>query len=213
TFGMPASIAALRRRRTLLTKSKIWRKNMILLRPDCLVFKTPNGENIPCSVQEVSIELIGGAAVDCLDKEMIQNAATAVLHYFREELGRTSVTMGEFSEALEQALSSLGFKIKPAPPQSDRSRVAEADLLRLAFQSGKGCELFFFGCLREEVRRKLDLSPEVLCFRGLRVCVKQLTGAKRWNRRCQSLNDQIVDYLRTCLTSEKGGGSCALIVS
>jgi hypothetical protein len=144
----------------------------------------------------VSIELIGGAAVDCVDKQLIQNAAIAVLHYFREELGRTSVTMAEFSEALEQSLSNLGFKIKPA--QSDPSRVAEADLLRLAFQSGKGCELFFFGCLREEVRRKLDLSPEVLCFRGLRVCVKQLTGAKRWSRRCQSLNDQIV---------------CALVVS
>ena len=188
---------------------------MILLRPDCLVFRTPNGENIPCSVQEVSIELIGGAAVDCIDKELIQNAAVSVLHYFREELGRTSVTMAEFSEALEQALASLGFKIKPAQnqPQSDSSRVAETDLLRLAFQSGKGCELFFFGCLREEVRRKLNLSPEVLCFRGLRVCVKQLTGAKRWSRRCQSLNDQIVDYLRTCLTTETGGDSCALVVS
>src|SRR6185369_1057366 len=147
---MQASIAALTRRRTLCRKSKIWRKSMILLRPDCLVFKKPTGESIPCSVQEVSIELIGGAAVDCVDKQLIQNAAIAVLHYFREELGRTSVTMAEFSEALEQSLSNLGFKIKPA--QSDPSRVAEADLLRLAFQSGKGCELFFFGCLREEVR-------------------------------------------------------------
>jgi len=188
---------------------------MILLRPDCLVFKTPNGESIPCSVHEVSVELIGGTAVDCIDKELIQNAATAVLHYFREELGRTSVTMAEFSEALEQSLRSLGFKIKPAQdePQSASSRVAEADLLRLAFQSGKGCELFFFGCLREEVRRKLDLSPQVLCFRGLRVCVKQLTGSKRWSRRCQHLNDQIVDYLRTCLTTESRGASCALVVS
>jgi hypothetical protein len=186
---------------------------MILLRPDCLVFNTPGGENIPCSVHEVSIELIGGAAADCLDKELIQNAATAVLHYFREELGRTSVSMAEFSEALEHALSNLGFKIKPAQVQSDSSRIAEADLLRLAFQSGKGCELFFFLSLREELRRKLNASPEVLCFRGLRVCVKQLTGAKRWSRRCQSLNDQIVEYLRTCLTAEKGGESCALVVS
>jgi hypothetical protein len=57
------------------------------------------------------------------------------------------------------------------------------------------------------------LTPEVLRFRGLRICVKQLIGAKRWSRRCQRLNDQIVDYLRTCLSAEKGGQACALIVS
>jgi len=92
-------------------------------------------------------------------------------------------------------------------------RVAESDLLRLAFQSGKGCELAFFPSLRQEMRRKLGLSPQVLCFRGLRVCVMQLIGAKRWTRRCQRLHDQIVDYLRTCLSVEKGSERCALVVS
>ena len=153
-----------------------------------------------------------GEAVECLDKEVIQNAATAVLHYFRQELGRTSVTLGEFSLALEQALASLGLKTKLTMPQSVSGRVAEADLLRLAFQSGKGCELFFFLSLREELRRNLHLSPQVVRFRGLRVCVKQLTGAKRWSQRCQSLNDQIVEYLRTCLSAEKGGAACSLVV-
>ena len=66
---------------------------------------------------------------------------------------------------------------------------------------------------REEMRRKLDLCPQVLRFRGLRVCVKQLTGSKRWTRRCQVLHDQIVDYLRTCLGAEKGAAACALVVS
>src|SRR5438552_3224385 len=101
-FATPVSIAALRKRRILCRKSKNWRKKMILLRPDCLVFKTPNGESIPCAVEKVTVELIGGA-VDSLDKDLIRNAAVAVLHYFREELGRQTVTMAEFSLALEQA--------------------------------------------------------------------------------------------------------------
>ena len=185
---------------------------MILLRPDCLVFETPTGESIPCSVTQVTIELLGEAA-NCLDKEMIQNAATGVLHYFKEEQGRTSVSLAEFSTALEQALSALGLKIKSEKQETGSPLVAEADLLRLAFQSGKGYELFFFLSLREEMRRKLHLSPQVLRFRGLRVCVKQLTGAKRWTPRCQKLNDQIVEYLRTCLSAERGGASCALVVS
>ena len=184
---------------------------MILLRPDCLVFETSTGENIPCSVTEVTIELMGAAA-HCLDKELVQNAATGVLHYFKEQLGRTSVSLVEFSLALEQALGALGLKINQQKADSGSSLVAEADLLRLAFQSGKGCELFFFLSLREEMRRKLVLSPQVLRFRGLRVCVKQLVGAKRWTPRCQNLNDQIVEYLRTCLSAERAA-TCALVVS
>ncbi len=184
---------------------------MILLRPDCLAFETSNGESIPCSAAEVSIELMG-EGIECLEKEVIQNAANAVLHYFKQELGRTSVTLAEFSLALEQSLASLGFKTKLTLPHSESRRVAEADLLQLAFQSGKGCELFFFLSLREALRRNLDLSPQVVRFRGLRVCVKQLTGAKRWSRRCQRLNDQIVEYLRTCLSAEKGNGTCSLVV-
>lgn len=184
---------------------------MILLRPDCLVFETSNGESIPCGVEEVTIELMG-EAVNSLDKEVIQNAATGVLHYFKQELGRTSVTLREFSLALEQALASLGLKTKLTLPDSASPRVAEADLRRLAFQSGKGCELFFFLSLREELRRQLSPAPQVVLFRGLRVCVKQLTGARRWSQRCQNLSDQIVDYLRTCLSAEKGA-ACALVVS
>ena len=185
---------------------------MILLRPDCLVFNTPSGDNIPCAVSEVTVELLG-EGVDGLDKELIKHAAGAVLHYFREELGRTSVSMAEFSQALSRALNNLGVKIKLAPQEPTSARVAEADLPELAFESGKGCELFFFPSLREELRRKLGLEPQVLRFRGLRVCVKQLTGAKRWSRKCQRLNDQIVDYLRTCLSVEKGSERCALVVS
>src|SRR5439155_14900038 len=106
--------------------------------------------------------------------------------------------------ALEQALGALGLNIKPNPVEVSAPWVAETDLRRLAFQSGKGYELLFFLSLRQELRQKLQLSPQVLRFRGLRVCVKQLTGAKRWTRRCQALHDQIVDYLRTCLGAEKG---------
>jgi hypothetical protein len=42
--------------------------------------------------------------------------------------------------------------------------------------------------------------------------VKQIVGAKRWNAHCQDMNDRIVDYLRTCLTQEKAGAGCALVV-
>lgn len=183
---------------------------MIQLNPDCLIFQTSNGENIPCSAELVTIELIGDAAQH-LDPELIQNASAAVLHYFKEELNRTFVTVAEFSEALEKVLRGFGLQVK-SPEEQPRPKVAEADLRQIACDSGKGCELFFFPQLRDELRRRMVQSPQVLRFRGLRGCVKQIVGARRWSPRCQRLNDQIVEYLRGCLTHETNGEPCALVV-
>jgi hypothetical protein len=184
---------------------------MILLQPDCLVFKTSHGENIPCSAQQVTVELIGESA-SVLDDEVIHNAAQAVLHYFKLELGKTLVSVGEFAQVLEKVLRGLGFEVRTAEVDGDADRIEEADLRLLASESGKAFELVFFQRLRQELRRQLDRSPKVMRFLGLRDCVKQLMGTKRWNPRCQNLNDQIVEYLRRCLNSEAGHNSCPLLV-
>jgi hypothetical protein len=52
----------------------------------------------------------------------------------------------------------------------------------------------------------------VLRFRGLRGCVKQLTGARRWCVRCQDLEGEIVAYLRQCLSAESAPEEFALVV-
>lgn len=189
---------------------------MILLRPDCLVFETAGGENIPCSAKDVTVELIGDSA-QWLDQEAIENAAAAVLHYFRVELERQSVTVAEFAATLEKVLRGQGFDVKTAdhaavaaPTAAPARPVVEADLSLFA---GEGGELFFFPRLRDELRRRLDGTPLVLHFHGLRPCVKTLTGAKRWTAQCRVLNDQIVDYLRTCFTSEEAGTGSALVVA
>ncbi len=193
---------------------------MILLRPDCLVFKTSDGEHIPCSAHEVTVELMGDSA-ELLDKDVVGHAAEAVLHYFKSEKGQGTVSVAEFSEALERVLRGLGLDVKAgdtsASSSSDteneiRPRVKESDLQELVDESDLGCELAFFPRLRETLRRELDGTPMVLRFHGLRPCVKRLTGAKRWTAHCQNLNDQIVDYLRLCLSSEKAGSNCALVV-
>ena len=87
---------------------------MILLRPDCLVFETLAGENIPCAVSEMTIELIGDA-LEFVDSDIVQNAAHAVLHYFKNDLGRTTVTLREFSSELEKVLRSLGIQVQADP--------------------------------------------------------------------------------------------------
>ena len=85
-------------------------------------------------------------------------------------------------------------------------------MCRLALESGQGRELFFFPRLRAELQRHLQQAPRVVRFRGLRGCVKQLTGARRWSRRCETLEVEIVDYLRQCLGAESGPVEFSLLV-
>lgn len=186
---------------------------MIQLNPDYLVFQTSAGENIPCSVELVAIELLGDS-LPLVDPELIRNASAAVLHYFKTELGRHSVSVGEFSLALERVLRGFGLNVKTEPEgEAEESiRVAESDLREVANQAGESFELLFFPSLREEMRRKISEEPHVVRFKGLQDCVKQLVGAERWSQRCQIVSDQIVDYLRTCLNAETKKETCALVV-
>jgi hypothetical protein len=184
---------------------------MISLARDCLVFRTAGGESIACTADALSFELIGETS-SLLDPEFLKNAAAAVFHYFRDELGRDTVTVAEFSLALERVLR--GFKLTVAEPLTAEPapRIASADLSKLAADAEDGCELFFFPRLRDELRAQLRESPQMLCFQGIRECVLRLRGATRWSDRCQALHDQIVEYLRTCLSVEFPATPCALVV-
>jgi hypothetical protein len=190
---------------------------MIQLKADCLLFETTDGEQVPCSAEWVTLELMGeGAAL--VDPEIVRHASAAVLHYFKHELQRQYVSVSEFAIALEKVLRGFGLSVyadfdadAPAPPKENR--IVESNLHQLASSaSAEGFELLFFPQLRQELHRQMQQSPQVIRFRGLRDCVKHLAGTERWNGQCQNLNDQIVDFLRSCWQTESSSQSCALVV-
>lgn len=188
---------------------------MILLRHDCLVFETSEG-NLPLPAEEVTMEIIGDA-IEILDEETIKQAAEAVLFYFKEELGQTTVSIAEFTAQLERALNALGLTVQSAKafptPTVANPRIVESNLLCYAPDAGPAMELTFFPNLRTAVHELLAKSPDIIRFRGLRPCVKQILKARRWTQRCQGLNDQIVEYLRGSFDSARRGARCALVVS
>ena len=188
---------------------------MIQLKPDCLIFQTSDGDQIPCSAEWVTLQLMGERAA-WIDPAIVHNVSAAVLHYFKHELCRDFVSVVDFVIALEKVLRRFGLSVyadsEPGRAPAAEQCVLESNLQELASSAGKGFELFFFPNLREEMKCKMGQSPRVLRFRGLRGCVKQLTGTERWTRRCQNLNDQIVDYLRSCWRTESASQSCALVV-
>jgi hypothetical protein len=184
---------------------------MISLRSDCLIFQLTNGECIPCSPDMISVEIVGEVH-QLLDSEMLRHAAASVFHYFKNELERECITISEFSSALEKVLDHLGYTIHAGEPGRRPGEINEADLLRLVHEAGDNRELSFFPRLRDELRIQLRQSPRVVRFHGLRGCVKQLAGVRRWSPRCEHLQDQIVEFLRGCLTAETEQNKCALVV-
>jgi hypothetical protein len=184
---------------------------MIALQSDHLLFQLTNGESIPCSAEMITIEIAGNSE-GLLDPEMLRHAAASVFHYFKSELARETVTVGEFAFALEKVLRNLGLTLYADEPAPLTKQILEADLGLLARESADNLELFFFPKLRDELRTQLRQSPRVLRFRGLRGCAKRLAGAQRWSARCEKMQEQIVDYLRGCLTAEPNQNDCALVV-
>jgi hypothetical protein len=184
---------------------------MITLAWDCLLFQLASGESIPFSADMISVEL-SGDSVGMFDPEFVKHATNAVFHYFKHELGRQTITVGEFACALEKVLRGFEFDAGPREKAPANPRILESDLRRLAREAGAGCELIFFHRLRDELRCQLRQAPKMVRFRGLRGCVKHLAGARRWCSRCRTLHDQIVEYLRHCLTAEAARTDCALLV-
>jgi hypothetical protein len=184
---------------------------MIAISSECLLFQLTSGEIVPCLPEMVSVELIGDST-GALDPEVLRHAAASVFHYFKKELNRETVTVVEFAGALQKVLRKLGLSLhaenfEPEPPQTVTS-----DLGIFALESDGCLELFFFPRLRDELRTRLRQSPRLLRFRGLRGCVKQLAGARRWSARCEMMQEQIVEFLRGCLTAEPEQPGCALVV-
>jgi hypothetical protein len=184
---------------------------MIQLHHDYLLFETAKGQLIPCSAELVAVELVGEVA-GSMDPELVQQAASAVLHYFKEDLGCTTVSVGEFSRVLEKALQALGIHSESESEPATEGSLRSYDLRQLTAGSDRAFELSFFSRLRDEMRTLLGPAPGVLRFHGLRECVKQMVGTKRWSPRCQTLNDQIVEYLRACLATESPASSCGLVI-
>lgn len=200
---------------------------MIQLRSDCLVFEVSGGDKIPCSVEKLTIEVLADS-VDALDPEVIRHAAAAVLHYFKDDLGRETVTVDEFTRALEHVLRGLGYEVQspePAAPDDGpdpktvlvpiaegADRVAEADLEALASAAAAGLELDFFANLRGELRSLLSAAPRMVRFHGLRPCAMRLARVRRWCPRSVEVSDEIVRFLRDCWGAEGPKKDCALMV-
>jgi hypothetical protein len=183
---------------------------------NCLGFETEDGV-VSCAVDEVAVELVGDAVAG-LSPEFLREASLGLLKYFREDLGRDQVTIGEFAEALATVLRGFGFQLDlqatlaGTGEAAAKPRPEELALDALVDPKDSSLEAGFLPRLRRELHRQLEGGPRLIRITGLRLCVKRLSGARRWNGRCQRLSDQIVNYLRLCFAEKPPRRDCAIVV-
>lgn len=188
---------------------------MIQLRADCLFITQNGGMTIPCSADEITLELVGSTA-SSLDPSLLKQAAAAVLHYFRDELGRETVTAPEFAAALGRVLAGFGLAVEvsevKAAPKPEPEAPRAHDLRLLASDAGKLGELAFFPRLHAELVQGLNEPARWVEFRGLRPAVKQLLGRKHWTNGCRELEERIVTTLRQWWEVHGASSGRALII-
>jgi hypothetical protein len=110
---------------------------MISFASDCLFFQMASGESVAFSADMISVELSGDDA-GMLDPEFVRHATSAVFHYFKQELGRHTITMAEFAGALEKVLRGFSYTAVLPKATVAEPAVLESDLRRLVCESGNG---------------------------------------------------------------------------
>ena len=173
------------------------------------------------SVEHLTFELAGEAAKQ-VDPEWMRQAAAGVLHYFKEELGKSHVTLAEFTAALSKVFQGLGLTAEVAPvdvPTVEggilsvpNAAVWRGDLRAIAVESVKLGELAFQQALLTQLAAALESGPQTVEFSGLRSCVKMITGRKIWCPECRRWSAWIVDLLRSWLSEKAANRHVALVV-
>lgn len=194
---------------------------MIALRDEFLLVEQDGGQFIPCSVEHLTFELAGEAAKQ-VDPEWMRQAAAGVLHYFKEELGKSHVTVAEFTSALTKVFQGLGLTAEVAPIpvatlepgilSSPNTAVWRGDLRAIAVESVMLGELAFQQALLTQLAAALESGPQTVEFSGLRGCVKMITGRKIWCPECRRWSAWIVDLLRSWLREKAADRHVALVV-
>lgn len=166
----------------------------------------PTADWLPA--EPLAMQLAGPMAG--LYAEEIRAAVAAVVYFFQRDMGRSTVSAAQFVTALSKALAGLGLSLNLTLSQGQLR--LETDLRQLLAKNQQSGELAFFAQLRHHLRDQLRAQPTAIGYCGLRGCVKQLLGARRWTPRCQRLADQIVSFLRACLQADGQGRPRILVV-
>jgi len=159
------------------------------------------------------VDLIRRAAEDSglNDAWIADDIARGILLYFKERFSQASISIEEFFQKIESTLRAIGFpdvagNLKQSVPP------ARLSLCRVAEEAGEGYELFFFQLLHQRLREAEDRGTTQLLCSELRPAVARLCETKHWNRRCEALQSEILDFLSTSVSRQTDADGVTILV-
>lgn len=140
---------------------------------------------------------------------LAESIAAAVHLFACENKDDRTVTAREVSDIVASLLSMLSFN-DIARAYSGRQQHAEIWLDEVVARAGGGFELSFYRQLDAALGVASHREMETLRVLGLRGCVMQLRGDRRWSAGCRRLADEIVGYVRERVTRARPARAASL---
>jgi len=125
---------------------------------------------------------------------LAEDISRGVENYLVNHFAGTVIDSDELFERIDSTLSQLGLsdvaaQIDKTPPP------VRISLSELARRAGSGYELAFFSLLEEQLRSAASGGAKSVECYGLTQCVRRLSSAKKWSKRCDRLKDEITTFL------------------
>ncbi|HVM60049.1 MAG TPA: ATP cone domain-containing protein [Verrucomicrobiae bacterium] len=169
---------------------------MIQSLEDILWVQDADGRLAPFDERRLAVSIQKAAeSVGQRDWWLAESIAAAV-HAFGLKSRRDPVIPSEeISEIVTEVLATLGYEWISEAYDGGVNRVA-IHLNDLVWRTDGGFELEFFRQLDHALGAAANHQLIAMRIDGLRACVMQLRGARRWTAGCRRLAEEIVEHVR-----------------
>ncbi len=136
-------------------------------------------------------------AADQEDFPLISEIRNGIELYLEHKCALRLLHLEDLFDRMRKMLVKIGCeriadKLEPlAPPVT-------VSLVHAAMTAGNGFELAFFETIRIELSKLRSAGAEVVHFTGLRESARILRGQEKWNKRCETLLEEIREFIANC---------------
>lgn len=140
-----------------------------------------------------------------------QQVAKVIIDYLETDGPGMVIPADDIRTTVCHVLRKIGAQdvaeaFETLPP---RIRISLATLAR---ESRTGFELEFFDRLRREIEHGMGGDVSCLVFSGMKSAVKYLAGRRRWRRRCQELESEILSHIEGVVAAGGRGREVRILV-
>jgi hypothetical protein len=169
---------------------------MIQLCDDMAWVKLADGRLAPFDEHRLAVSIHRAAENNGVsDWWLAESVAAAVHMYTVNSRSDGIIESGEIVEVVAQVLATLGYKTVSEAYGGGTDHVA-IDLDELTRRMDAAFELEFFQRLDRALGAAASQRFLVMEVNGLRACVMQLRGGRRWSEGCRRLAEEIVAHVR-----------------